>query len=60
MAAELEEELSTDAYGREILSSSALLRLLVELGRSLRQTDSQNPEPVMPNNPRVLEIMRYI
>lgn len=60
MAAELEEELSTDAYGREILSSSALLRLLVELGRSLRQTDSQKPEPVMPNNPRVLEIMRYI
>ena len=60
MAAELEEELSTDAYGREILSSSALLRLLVELGRSLRQTDCQKPEPVMPNNPRVLEIMRYI
>lgn len=60
MAAELEEELSTDAYGREILSSSALLRLLVELGRSLRQTDSQKPEPVMPNNPRILEIMRYI
>ena len=60
MAAELEEELSTDAYGRKILSSSALLRLLVELGRSLRQTDSQKPEPVMPNNPRVLEIMRYI
>ena len=44
MAAELEEELSTDAYGREILSSSALLRLLVELGRNLRQTDSQKPE----------------
>ena len=60
MAAELEEELSTDAYGRKILSSSALLRLLVELGRSLRQTDSQKPEPVMPNNPRILEIMRYI
>lgn len=60
MAAELEEELSTDAYGREILSSSALLRLLVELGRNLRQTDSQKPEPMMPNNPRVLEIMRYI
>lgn len=60
MAAELEEELSADAYGREILSSSALLRLLVELGRSLQQTDSQKPEPVMPKNPRVLEMMRYI
>ena len=60
MAGELEEELSTDAYGREILSSTALLRLLVELGRSLRQTDNQAPEPVMPKNPRVLEIMHYI
>ena len=57
---ELEKELATDAYGREILSSSALLRLLVELGRSLQQTDSQKPEPVMPKNPRVLEMMRYI
>ena len=60
MAEELEQELATDAYGREILSSSALLRLLVELGRSLQQTDSQKPEPVMPKNPRVLEMMRYI
>ena len=60
MAEELEEVLSTASYGREILSSSALLRLLVELGRRLQQTDSQKPEPVMPKNPRVLEIMRYM
>lgn len=60
MAEGLEKELATEAYGREILSSSALLRLLVELGRSLQQTDSQKLEPVMPKNPRVLEMMRYI
>ena len=60
MAEELEEVLSTATYGREILSSSALLRLLVELGRRLQQTDSQKPEPVMPKNPRVLEIMHYM
>ena len=60
MAAELESELSSDAYGREILSNSALLRLLVELGRSLRQKDTQKPDPVIPKNPRVQEMMRYI
>ena len=60
MALELEEELSKDAYGREILSSTALLRLLVELGRSLQRADNQAAEPVMPKNPRVLELMRYI
>ena len=60
MAQELENELSAEGYGREILSRTALLRLLVELGRSLRQKDAQKLEPVMPKNPRVLEMMRYI
>ena len=60
MAGNLEEELAKDAYGREILSSAALLRLLVEIGRSLQQKDSQKPEPVMPKNPRVLELMHYL
>lgn len=60
MAAALEKELSSDAYGREILSNSDLLRLLVEVGRQQRRKDAQNPHPVIPKNPRVLEWMRYI
>ena len=58
LASALEKELASDSYGREILSSAALLRLLVEIGRNLRQ--EQNPRPAEPKNPRVLEIMRYI
>lgn len=60
MAAALEKELSSDAYGREILSNTDLLRLLVEVGRQQRRKDAQNPHPVIPKNPRVLEWMRYI
>lgn len=60
LAAALERELSGEEYGREILSGTALLRLLVEIGRNQHQTDDQRPRPVEPKNPRVLEIMRYI
>ena len=60
MAAELEKELSADAYGREILSNTDLLRLLVEIGRQQLRKDAQNPHPVIPQNPRVLEWMGYI
>ena len=60
LAAALERELSGQEYGREILSSSALMRLLIQIGRGLRQTDGQNPTPVMPKNPRILEIMGHI
>lgn len=60
LAAALERELSGQEYGREILSNSALLRLLVQIGKGIRQTDGANPAPVMPKNLRVLEIMGYI
>ena len=60
MVAELEGELSSQEYGREILSGTALLRLLVELGRRLQRKDIQTAQPVMPQNSRVLDIMRYL
>lgn len=60
LAAALEKELSGEEFGREILSSAALLRLLVEIGRAFRRKDAQTPRPVIPENPRVLEMMRYI
>lgn len=60
MAAELEKELSSEAYGREILSNIALVRLLVELGRRIRHQEVQIPQPVTPRNPRVVEMMGYM
>ena len=38
----------------------ALLRLLVQIGREFRQKDAHRPQPVMPKNPRVVEMMGYI
>ena len=60
MAAELEAELSGEAFGREILSNTELLQLLVELGRQQRRKDAQNPDPVVPKDSRVLEWMGYL
>lgn len=58
--AALEKELSAESYGREIISNVYLLQLLVEIGRHQRRNDGQNPHPVIPKNPRVLEWMRYL
>lgn len=60
MAAELERELSGNEYGRVILSNAALLRLLVELGRSLRGGGVQSLQPAIASNPRVLELKQYL
>ena len=59
LAAALEKVLSSGEYGRAILSNAALLRLLVEIGRNQHQQE-QTPQPVMPQNSRVLELMKYI
>lgn len=60
LASALERELSGDEYGRVILSSGLLLRLLVEIGRNLRREDAQLPGPIQPKNDRILQILRYI
>lgn len=60
LAAALEKELSGSEYGRVIISHTALLRLLVEIGRLLRQKDAQNPQPIIPSNPRILELKNYL
>ena len=60
LAAALEKELSGAEYGRVLLSNGALLRLLVEIGRSQRREDALNPNPVTPNDPRVVEWMQYL
>ena len=60
MTAALEKELSGEDYGRELVSNAYLLRLLVEVGRQRRRKDAVNPHPMIPQNPRVLEWMRYL
>lgn len=60
LASALEKELSGDAYGRLILSNSALLRLLVEIGRSQQQEGALNLRPVTPKDQRVVEWMQYL
>ena len=60
LAAQLERELSEDAFGREIVSSAGLLRLLVEIGRSRRQEGAMHLSPVTPNDTRVVEWMQYL
>ena len=60
LAEAVEKAVSGEAYGREILSNAALLRLLVEIGRHQQQNPEQTPQPVMPENGRVVEWMRYL
>ena len=60
MAAVLEKELSSEGYGRELISNMELLRILVEIGRQQRNKDAQNLQPVEPKDSRVLEWMRYM
>ena len=60
MAAELEKDLSREGYGREILSTTALLRLLVQLGKEQRRESGQQPQPVNARTPRVQKLMEYL
>lgn len=60
MASGLERELAGDEYGRVIVSSAALLRLLVQIIRERHREDTQSPHPVIPKNDRILDILRYI
>ena len=56
----LEKEMSGQEYGRDVLSSAWLLRLLVEIGRCGRQQDAENPRPVMSDHPRVRQWLQYM
>ena len=60
IAAVLEQEMGSNAFGGEILSNAGLLRLLVEIGRNRDGAESSGPSPVMPRSERIVEILRYI
>ena len=55
----LEKELSGNEYGREILSASLLLRLLVRISRGLRR-EPAGIAPMAPINERIAAILRYM
>ena len=60
LVAALEQELSGLEYGRIVLSSGLLLRILVGIGRDLRQGGGIPAEPTLPTDPRIAGIMDYI
>lgn len=60
MAAALEQEMSSDTQGREIVSKSLLLQLLVQLNRYMTQGQILRPDPILPKNDRILDILRYL
>ena len=60
IAAALERDLEGEAFGREILGSAQLLRLLVEIGRNRENPETAGSSPVMPRSDRIVEILRYI
>ncbi len=60
LAHTLERDLESPGFGREVLSSASLLRLLVEIGRSMEDTGSAILSPILPENRRILEIMDYL
>ncbi len=59
-ALQLEQILMGEEYGKHILSHAILLQLLVELSKNRNRPDVQKPEALVPQNPRILEIIRYI
>lgn len=60
LAALLERELAEEGFGREILSSSTLLRLLVQMGREIEKTADPGAGAKLPTSPRIREILAYI
>ena len=57
---ELEQELSTEGYGRDILCTGRLLTLLVELGRIMLEQRLPLPSAMQSRNPHVQEILAYL
>ncbi len=56
----IEQELSSNRYGREIVSTGMLLKLLVEIARSIFHKEVQKPAPMLPKSKRMLDIMHYL
>lgn len=60
LAVSLEQELSGQTFGRVILSTGTLLRMLVEIGREQVSGHQQLPSPIAAGDSRILQLMEYI
>ena len=60
LAIRLEQEMSGREYGHVVLANGLLLQLLAEVGRNLHSPAAPVPEPVPPQDSRILEILRYL
>lgn len=60
LATKMEQDLESASFGRTVLSQVDLLQLLVELGRCMESSPTNLPQPSVPKNRRVLEIMEYL
>lgn len=60
LASLLEKDLSSQEYGRVILSTGTLLRLLVQIGQELCREGAPMPAPIQPQNERILQIMDFV
>lgn len=56
----LEEVLADHRYGRTVLSNSVLLRLLVEIVRSLQSGEGSMQEPMKPRSKTVMDLVAYL
>ena len=59
LAGQLEKEMATEQYGRQILCNSLLLQLILEICRHQNRPEAA-PEPVLPGSGRIQDILRYI
>lgn len=60
LASQLEREMSGERFGRVVLSNGLLLQLLVDIGRNIHSRTAAHPSPILPENGRILDILRYI
>lgn len=56
----LEQELSTERFGRELVSNGLLLQLLITIARSIADADTSFVRPIVPKDGRILEMLRYM
>ena len=56
----LEQELSEERFGRVIMSNGLLLRLLIEIARSIEDARTSFVKPIVPADSRILDMLRYI
>ena len=60
LAEQLESEMAASGGENAILSRCTLLRLLVEIGRAMQKTGSELPQPVVPRDGKILDILRFL